>query len=94
MSVIITNKVGWGSIKNPSQYIDLDYGMLKKICKTKDLRKKSESDKTISEDYSNVCRNSLIPIPGHIDPLDDISSENYAPHSDWQGSSGDSWIGK
>ena len=96
---IISKNVGWGTVKNPSQKIELDnYDELSKLVSLKDMRKTSkneyETDKNFKEDFSNICKKSILPIPGYVDAEDDRSSESYAPHSDWQGSSGEAWIGK
>lgn len=97
--MLITTKTGWGSLKNPSSLPDLNYNKLTKVSELKDMRGVSkqahkEEEKTITEDYKNVCEKSNMPLPGFTDYLDDESSESFAPHSDWQGPSGEAWIGK
>ena len=82
---------------------NLDYRQLKQA-NLKDMRPLSDNidDKLINledertlkykEDFSEICKKSLLPIPGHVDYWDDQSSESYYPHSDWEGPSGNSWI--
>lgn len=94
MNAIISTKVGWSSVKNPSQQVNLDYSCLMKISNLKDMRKSAEDKKCIVPDYKEVCEKSMIPLPGFVDSEDDTSSESYVPHSDWEGPSGNAWIGK
>lgn len=59
------------------------------------LKKASNVD---AKDYRGLLNEKdtvyKIPLSGYLLSSDDTSSESYAPHSDWQGPSGDSWIGK
>lgn len=96
MKPIITTNASWGYLKNSSLLPDLDYNKMEKI-QLKDMRKTSQQkldEKDITEDYKDVCKKSMIPLPGYSDYWDDTSSESVAPRSDWQGPTGDSWIGK
>jgi hypothetical protein len=94
VNAIISTKAGWSSTKNSTQPVDLDYSYLTKISNLKDMRKSADDKKCIVPDYKEVCKKSLMPVPGFTDSEDDKSSESYVPHSDWQGPTGNAWIGK
>jgi hypothetical protein len=91
--MIITKQVGWGTVKNTVSQPELDYESLSKISNLKDMRKTSE-DLSFARDFKDICKKSILPVPGFVDQEDDTSSEGYVPHSDWEGPSGDAWIGK
>jgi hypothetical protein len=90
--MIITKQVGWGTVKNSVSQPELDYEYLSKVSNLKDMRKTNNVG--FVEDFKEVCKKSIMPVPGFVDQEDDVSSEDYAPHSDWEGPSGDAWIGK
>ena len=52
----------------------------------------NNNEEGCKQDFSELCKKSLLPIPGYTDYWDDPSSESYYPHSDWQGPTGNSWI--
>ncbi len=94
----------WVEVKNlTSIQPTLDYRILSEN-HLKDMRRESapiddklinlEDDKVqrFRDDYTDICKKSILPLPGYVDYWDDQSSESYVPHSDWQGPTGDSWI--
>ena len=93
MKPLITQTVKLNIENNNCPQMDINYNLIKKST-LKDMRKQSlKCDEDI--DYlQNLTENSRIPVPGFTDVWDDPSSESYYPHSDWQGSMGNSWIGK
>ena len=52
----------------------------------------NNNEEGCKQDFSELCKKSLLPVPGYTDYWDDPSSESYYPHSDWQGPTGNSWI--
>lgn len=84
---IITKKL---TIKLSDNYSlpNLDFELLKE--KPLDMRKQSNNYK----DLINSNGSYKLPLGGYLMSNDDDSSESYYPTSDWQGPSGDSWIGK
>ena len=101
--MIIKQSINWTTDKLSVVQPNLDYRCLKKS-NLKDMRKVNDKidDELLNledghaiefkEDYSEICKKSLLPIPGFVDYWDDRSSESYYPHSDWEGPSGNSWI--
>lgn len=93
MKPLITQTLKISLTNNTCPQMDIDYNSLKNTT-LKDMRKQALVIEEDVERLKNLTENSVIPIPVFTDYMDDTSSESYHPHSDWQGPSGSSWIGK
>lgn len=93
MKPLITQTIKVNITNNNCSQMDIDYNILKKA-NFVDMRKQSFYSKDEVDNLKNLTENSRIPIPTFTDYMDDKSSESFYPHSDWQGPSGNSWIGK
>lgn len=105
MKPIITQSIKIDFLENNIKYMDIDYDQLKASTNVIDCRQAAFYNTTNNpaqifvdpddlKHMNNLVENSKIPIPGFVDSMDDVSSESYYPHSDWQGPTGNSWIGK
>lgn len=90
---IITKKVTVKLSNNYSLPSDIDFSSLIEKPRVIDMRKQSNKfkDLLVDAEEGSLCN---LPLGGYMMSLDDESSESYYPMSDWQGPSGDSWIGK
>lgn len=78
-------------LKNPVDLPQLNYDNLKNK-QLKDMRKTSDN---IKNDYRDVCKKSMMPLPGLMIEYDENTDNSYIPpHSDWQGPTGETWLNK
>lgn len=89
---IITKNVTVKLTDNYSLPSNIEFEKLLSV--KKDMRKTANGFKDLLIDEEEHKSLGNLPLGGYMISLDDTSSESYYPHSDWQGPSGEAWIGK
>jgi hypothetical protein len=87
----ILNKINESNNKN-------EINKLNKTNTIRDLRKQNltvdNNGLICNDNKSNIKLIDGVPIPGEYKPFDEYETDWMPPHSDWQGPTGDTWIGK